>query len=32
MEIAEETGLSSATRGSTRLPLIRIASIASGMP
>ena len=32
IEIAADTGLSSATLGSTRLPPIRIASIASGMP
>ena len=32
IEIAAEIGLSSATFGSTRLPFIRIASIASGMP
>ena len=32
IEIAEESGFSSATFGSMRLPLIRIASIASGMP
>ena len=32
IEIADESGLSIATFGSTRLPLIRIASIASGMP
>ena len=32
MEIAEESGLSSATFGSTRLPLIKMASMASGMP
>ena len=32
IEIADESGLSTATFGSTRLPLIRIASIASGMP
>ena len=32
MEIADESGLSSATFGSTRLPLMRMASIASGMP
>jgi hypothetical protein len=32
MEIAEEIALSNATLGSTRLPFIKIASIASGMP
>src|ERR1700759_221025 len=32
IEIADEIGFSSATFGSTLLPLIRIASIASGMP
>ena len=32
IEIADEIGFSSATFGSTRLPLIRMASIASGMP
>jgi hypothetical protein len=32
MEMAEETGLSSATLGSMRLPRSRIDSIASGMP
>jgi len=32
MEIAAEIGFSTATFGSTRLPFIRIASIASGMP
>ena len=32
IEIAEESGLSTATRGWMRLPPIRIASIASGMP
>jgi hypothetical protein len=32
MEMAEESGLRNATFGSTRLPLIRIASMASGMP
>ena len=32
MLIAAEIGLSTATRGSTRLPPMRIASIASGMP
>jgi len=32
MEIADDNGLRTATLGSTRLPLIRIASIASGMP
>jgi hypothetical protein len=32
MEIADDSGFSSATFQSTRLPLIRIASIASGMP
>ena len=32
IEIADDSGLSSATFGSTRLPLMRIASIASGMP
>jgi hypothetical protein len=32
IEIAADTGLSSATRGATRLPPVRIASIASGMP
>src|SRR4029079_5032036 len=32
MEIPDDTGFSSATFGSTRLPLIRMASIASGMP
>jgi hypothetical protein len=32
MEIAEESGLRIATRGSTRLPRIRIASMASGIP
>ena len=32
IEIADDSGFSSATFGSTRLPLIRIASIASGMP
>ena len=32
IEIADEIGFSSATFGSTRLPLIKIASIASGMP
>ena len=32
MLIAAEIGLSTATRGSTRLPRMRIASIASGMP
>ena len=32
MEIADDSGLSSATFGSTRLPFIRMASIASGMP
>lgn len=32
IEIADDTGFSSATRGSTRLPRVRIASIASGMP
>ena len=32
IEIADDSGFSSATFGSMRLPLIRIASIASGMP
>jgi hypothetical protein len=32
IEIADDSGLSSATLGSTRLPLMRIASMASGMP
>ena len=32
MLIAAEIGLRTATRGSTRLPRVRIASIASGMP
>ena len=32
MEIAADNGLSRATFGSMRLPLIRMASIASGMP
>jgi hypothetical protein len=32
IEIAADTGLSSATRGWTRLPPARIASMASGMP
>ena len=32
IEIADESGFRSATFGSTRLPRIRIASIASGMP
>ena len=32
IEIAADTGFSTATRGSTRLPLIRMASMASGMP
>ena len=32
IEIADDSGLSSATFGCTRLPFIRIASIASGMP
>jgi hypothetical protein len=32
IEIAAETGLSTATRGATRLPPVRIASIASGIP
>ncbi len=32
MLIAAETGLSTATLGSTRLPPVRIASIASGIP
>jgi hypothetical protein len=32
MEIADETGLSNATRGWMRLPPTRMASIASGMP
>jgi len=32
IEIADDSGLSTATFGSTRLPLIRIASMASGMP
>ena len=32
IEIADEIGLSSATLGSIRLPRIRIASSASGMP
>jgi hypothetical protein len=32
IEIGAETGFSTATRGSTRLPLIRMASIASGIP
>ena len=32
IEIADESGLRKATRGSTRLPLMRIDSIASGMP
>jgi hypothetical protein len=32
IEIAAETGLSTATRGATRLPPVRIASMASGMP
>jgi hypothetical protein len=32
MEIADESGFKNAKRGSTRLPLRRIDSIASGMP
>jgi hypothetical protein len=32
IEMADESGLRIATFGSTRLPLIRIASMASGMP
>src|SRR5437763_13356591 len=32
MAMAEATGLRKATFGSTRLPLIKIASMASGMP
>ena len=32
IEIADESGFSTATRGCIRLPPIRIASIASGMP
>ena len=32
IEMAEDSGFNSATFGSTRLPLMRIASIASGMP
>ena len=32
IEIADEIGLSNATFGSMRLPLIKIASIASGIP
>ena len=32
IEIAEESGFSTASFGSTRLPLMRIDSIASGMP
>ena len=32
IEIADDTGFSKATRGSTRLPRVRIASSASGMP
>ena len=32
MEMADESGFRSATFGSTRLPLSRMASIASGMP
>jgi len=32
IEIAADTGLSTATRGWTRLPPVRIASMASGMP
>jgi hypothetical protein len=32
MEIAEESGFNTARRGWTRLPLSRMASIASGMP
>ena len=32
IEIAADSGFSTATRGSTRLPRSRIASIASGMP
>ena len=32
IDIADESGFSSATFGSTRLPLIKMASIASGMP
>ena len=32
IEMAEESGFKNATRGSIRLPLIRIASIASGIP
>ena len=32
IEIAEESGLSNATLGSTRLPFIKIDSIASGIP
>jgi hypothetical protein len=32
MEIADDSGLSTATLGSMRLPLIRMASIASGIP
>ncbi len=32
IEIADEIGLSSATRGSMRLPRSRIASSASGIP
>ena len=32
IEMADESGLRIATFGSARLPLIRIASMASGMP
>ncbi len=32
IDTAEETGLSRATRGAIRLPPVRMASIASGMP
>jgi hypothetical protein len=32
IEVAADTGLSTATRGAIRLPPVRIASIASGMP
>ena len=32
IEMADEIGLSSATRGSIRLPRIKIASSASGIP
>ncbi len=32
MEMADDSGLSKATRGSTRLPRVKMASSASGMP